>query len=340
VKAPAFWWHGDGGWQATLLAPVGALYGLLAARRMNRAGRDAGLPVICIGNFVAGGAGKTPLALLVGRKLLRAGCEPAFLSRGYGGRLAGPLVVDPDVHGAADVGDEPLLLDAVATAIVARDRRLGAELAASLGAGAIVMDDGLQNPALAKTLTLAAVDGARGIGNGRCIPAGPLRAPLAAQLALVDAMVLIGEGEAGETLAVSARALGKPVLRADLEPDGQVAAALQGRRVLAFAGIGRPDKFFATLRRVGADLVETRAYGDHAPLSLAQIRDLTETARRENLALVTTAKDHARMAGRPDCAELAAATTVLPVTLTLRGEDDARMDALLMAALAKSQKAI
>ncbi len=340
MKAPAFWWQGDGGWRAALLAPVAALYGLLAARRMNRPGRDTGVPVICIGNFVAGGAGKTPLALLIGDKLEQAGHRPAFLSRGYGGRLAGPLVVDRDTHDARDVGDEPLLLDAVATTVVSRDRDHGARLAVSLGAGAIVMDDGLQNPALAKTLTLAAVDAATGIGNGRCLPAGPLRAPLAVQLARVDALVLIGAGQAGETLAATAGALGKPVLRADLEPDEQAAAALQGRRVLAFAGIGRPDKFFETLRQVGADLVETRSFGDHAPLRPAQIRDLTETARRENLALVTTAKDHARMAGRPDCAELAAATTVLPVKLTLRGGDDARLDELLMAALAKSQKAI
>jgi tetraacyldisaccharide 4'-kinase len=310
-------------------------YGCLAARRMERTGRDAGLPVICVGNFVAGGAGKTPLALLIGHKLLERGVKPAFLTRGFGGRLAGPLVVDRDTLSARDVGDEPMLLDAVATTIVSRDRYQGACLAQALGAAAIVMDDGLQNPALAKTLTLAAVDAASGIGNGRCLPAGPLRAPLARQLKRINALVLIGEGEAGEAVAATAMAHGKQVLRADLRPDAEAVGMLDGRRVLAFAGIGRPEKFFATLRETGAELVQTRSFGDHAPLTSAQVRDLLETARRDHLLLVTTAKDQARMTGRPDYAELADATAVVPVTLVMRAGDEARFGALLAAALAK-----
>jgi tetraacyldisaccharide 4'-kinase len=180
---------------------------------------------------------------------------------------------------------------------------------------------------------------ASGIGNGRCLPAGPLRAPLAAQLALVDALVLIGDGQAGEMLVPRAQALGKPVLRADLQPDAQAAAMLKGRRVLAFAGIGRPEKFFATLGQIGAEVVEARAFGDHAPLTPAQICDLTDAAQRQNLLLVTTAKDRARMAGRADCVELMAEAAVLPVRLALREGDDARLDALLAAALAKSRAA-
>src|SRR5271170_5688472 len=189
MREPAFWWQPGSG---ALLSPLGGIYGIVAALRMQSKGRRAGVPVICLGNFTVGGAGKTPAALAVGRLLLAAHERPFFLSRGYGGRLAGPVRVDPAVHTAAAVGDEPLLLARLAPTIVARDRLAGAEAARRAGAGVIVMDDGFQNPALTKDLAILLVDGRRGIGNGRVIPAGPLRAPLETQISEADALVVVG----------------------------------------------------------------------------------------------------------------------------------------------------
>lgn len=335
MKAPAFWWR-EGDWRATLLAPAGALYGAFAARRLRRPGIEAGLPVICIGNLVAGGAGKTPLALAVAQRLIAQGERVAFLSRGYGGRLPGPVVVDAATHDAAAVGDEPLLLDALATTIVSRDRVAGARLARDLGASVVVMDDGLQNPALHKTLCLAAVDAATGIGNGRCLPAGPLRAPLDSQLPHVDALMLIGRGAAGEALAARA---GKPVLRGWLEPDAAAAALFSGRKVLAFAGIGRPEKFFDTLRDCGAELVRTRAFSDHAPLAASDAMALLAEAEAQGLLPVTTEKDAARMRGVPHLAALAAATATLPVTLCLDAPSEEALAALLADAVAGTPSA-
>ena len=256
MRAPAFWWTPGPGMIAWLLAPVGWIWGRVAARRMGLPGETLAAPVICIGNFVVGGAGKTPVALAVADLLRRGGRRPAFLSRGHGGSLgASPVAVEAAHHGAADIGDEPLLLARHAPTIVARDRVAGARAALSAGADVIVMDDGLQNPALAKRLTIAVVDAGVGVGNGLCLPAGPLRAPLNPQWALADAIVLVGDGAAGDQVARAAHDHGKTVFRARLAPDAAAAADLAGRKVLAFAGIGRPEKFFATLAEIGADIV-------------------------------------------------------------------------------------
>ncbi|BCM82571.1 tetraacyldisaccharide 4'-kinase [Methylobacterium indicum] len=309
-QAPGFWWRETSSPAARLLAPVGHVYGALSARRMARAGTGVPAPVVCIGNFSLGGAGKTPTALAVAGLLHGLGRRPAFLSRGYGGRLAGPVRVDPARHGAAEVGDEPLLLARAHPTIVARDRVAGARACLTEGADVVVMDDGLQNPGLAKDLSIAVFDGAVGLGNGRVFPAGPLRAPAAAQWPRIDAALVIGGGAPGERLLAEARARGLPALRGRLVPDPAAAAALAGRPVLAFAGIGRPQKFFASLRDLGADLRETRAFPDHHAFTAAQIDALVAEAARTNLLLVTTEKDRVRLPG-----DLAVAT--LPVVLAL-----------------------
>lgn len=310
IRAPGFWWREDPAPAARLLAPIGAVYGALAARRMARAGATAACPVVCIGNFTLGGAGKTPTALAVAGLLRDLGRRPAFLSRGYGGRLAGPVQVDPARHGAADVGDEPLLLARTAPAIVARDRVAGARACLAAGADVVVMDDGLQNPSLAKTLAIAVVDGAVGLGNGRVCPAGPLRAPAEAQWGHVHAVLTIGEGAAGAAVLAEARERGLPALRGRLVPDPAAAERLRGRPVLAFAGIGRPDKFFASLREIGAELHGTRAFPDHHAFTAAQIDALAAEAATRGLLLVTTEKDRVRL---PETLPVA----TLPVGLVL-----------------------
>ncbi|MGE3149917.1 MAG: tetraacyldisaccharide 4'-kinase [Pseudorhodoplanes sp.] len=325
MRDPAFWWRKPG-LASRLLAPVAAIYGAVAARRMARPGYRARIPVFCIGNFTLGGAGKTPTALAVARLLIAAGERPFFLSRGYGGALAGPLRVEPATHRAADIGDEPLLLARMAPTIVARDRKAGAEMAQASGASLIIMDDGLQNPSLEKDLSLAVVDGRRGIGNGSVFPAGPLRAPLAQQIAHVDAVLLVGGG----TMPGHDR----PVFTARLEPDPDAAASLQGKTILAFAGIGDPQKFFETLSAIGARPGATESFPDHHRYSRTDTERLLKRAARDKLILVTTEKDLARMAGDPDCAALWRAAQVLPVTLA--PDDESAFRKFVLAKIGKS----
>src|SRR5215813_6695287 len=261
MRDPAFWWA-ERGTAATMLSPLGACYGAIAARRMVRPGRKAPVPVICVGNFTLGGAGKTPTSIALAQLLLESGPYPFFLSRGYGGRVAGPVQVEH--QRAFEVGDEPLLLRRIAPTIVAHDRPAGARAAAIAGADAIVMDDGLQNPSVEKDLAIAVIDGRRGIGNGRIFPAGPLRAPLEAQLDHIDAVLLVGApGRAAEGAIAAAERRGVPVLRGDLHPVADAAAALVGRPVLAFAGIADPDKFFATLDAHGIPAAIRKPFPDH-----------------------------------------------------------------------------
>ncbi len=314
MRAPAFWWKEGPTPTARLLWPIGAIYGALTARRMRRAGVACGPPIICVGNFVAGGAGKTPTAIAVAQALLAQGRRPMFLSRGYGSGVSAPRLVDRARDRAADVGDEPLLLAAIAPCIVAADKIAGAQACVAAGAQVIVMDDGLQNPALTKALRIAVVDGAVGVGNGLCVPAGPLRAPLGAQWPHVDALVVIGEGAPGEAIAREAEALGKTVLRGLLAPDPGMAMGLAGREVIAFAGIGRPEKFFDTLRALGADIIETEAFPDHHAFTPREIAGLQARAKRRGAALVTTEKDAMRLGPAAD------QLLTLPVRLTLAEE--------------------
>ena len=323
MREPRFWWR-ETGTAATLLAPLGAAYGAVAAWRMGWAGRRANIPVLCVGNLTLGGAGKTPTAITVGRLLTQAGLHPFFLSRGYGGQLAGPVLVNPAVHGAADVGDEPLLLARVAPTMVARDRLAGALAAQAAGANVIVMDDGFQNPSLVKHCAILVVDSHRGIGNGHVFPAGPLRAPLDAQLARADAMVVIGDGRAAAGLIASATGRHIPVFPANLEPNADDIAAIGRRPVLGFAGIGDPDKFFATLAGAGIDVRVKRPFPDHHVYTAADAASLLAQVAQSGLLPVTTEKDMARLAGRPETAELAAAARALAVTLRFADSDSFR----------------
>jgi tetraacyldisaccharide 4'-kinase len=322
MREPPFWWR-QGGTAAAMLAPFAVVYGAVAARRMARKGSTAGVPVVCVGNPTVGGAGKTPTALAVARMLAADGETPVFLTRGYGGRIAGPVRVDPVQHRAADVGDEPLLLARVAPTIVAHDRVAGARAAVAAGASVIVMDDGFQNPALAKDFSVLVVDGRRGIGNGWAIPAGPLRAPLGAQLDRAQALIVVGEGGAPNVMdEVRQRAL--PVFGAKLAPDSAFIASLAGKRVLAFAGIGDPEKFFATLRAQDVTVAAARGFDDHHRYTRADAQGLCAEAERDGLNLVTTEKDLVRMQGDDDVVSLARQSRALPVTLTLDDDDGFR----------------
>jgi tetraacyldisaccharide 4'-kinase len=332
MREPAFWWR-EVGIAARLLAPLAAVYGAVAGWRLRQPGVRAGVPVVCIGNLTVGGAGKTPTALAVARMLEAAGEQPAFLTRGYGGALAGPLLVDPARQRAVDVGDEPLLLTRTAPTIVARDRALGARMAVAAGAGVIVMDDGFQNPSLAKDFSVLIVDGRRGIGNARVIPAGPLRAPLAQQLARAHALIVVGTTSAPVTeLIAQAQARGIPVFAARLAPDESFIAALGRGRVLAFAGIGDPEKLFATLAEAGIAVAATRSFPDHHRYTDTEAQALCDDADRDGLVLVTTEKDLARLTGDESAAQLATLAHALPVTLAF--DDEARFRSLLLERIA------
>src|SRR5438270_1342714 len=257
MREPAFWYRPPS-WKSHLLTPLGALYGAIAAQRLQRRGFDAGIPVFCVGNYHLGGAGKTPTVLALARMVRDLGEAPVVLSRGYGGRLHGPVMVDPARHVAADVGDEPLMLSQTVPVTVARDRMSGVALARSQGATVILMDDGFQNPAIAKDASLIVIDSDRGLGNGRVFPAGPLRAPLPPQLERTDALIVVGDGTAAKTVAAAIAARGKPVLSAHLRADDASLAPLRGKRVLAFAGIGDPIRVFRTLRANGIEVILER----------------------------------------------------------------------------------
>ncbi len=326
MREPAFWWR-KAGLAAGLLAPVAACYGAIAARRMLRQGTHAGVPVLCVGNFTHGGSGKTPAVIWLANMLQAAGERVFCLSRGYGGSLAGPQRVDPDSDGAAEVGDEALLLARVAPTVIARDRVAGAQAAAEAGASVIVMDDGLQNASLAKDFTLAVVDGRRGFGNARVFPSGPLRAPLTAQLKRSDALLIIGDSEG--TRAMTSAAL--PVFHGRLLADPAAVADLKARKVLAFAGIGDPEKFFASASAAGIAIIQRKPFADHHRYSAAEAAALIGAAEAGGLTLLTTEKDRARMTDEPALAALAARVHVLPVTLAVDEADALR--ALVLAKL-------
>jgi tetraacyldisaccharide 4'-kinase len=296
MREPAFW-HAPKSWKSHLLRPLGALYGTIAAQRLRRKGFDAGVPVLCVGNYHVGGAGKTPTVLALAKLLRELGETPVVLSRGYGGKRRGPLMVDPSRHSAADVGDEPLMLAAHLPVAVSRDRVNGVALARSQRASVILMDDGFQNPSIAKDASLIVIDSDRGLGNGLVFPAGPLRAPLNPQLERTDALVVVGNGAASEAVAAKVAAQDGLVFPAHLEPDAASIAKLNGRRVLAFAGIGDPQRFFRTLRAAGIEVARERTFADHHPFSESEIESLVAEAKREGLMLVTTEKDFARLRG-------------------------------------------
>jgi tetraacyldisaccharide 4'-kinase len=317
MRAPAFW-AGGGGVMPLLLAPFSALYAQATARRMARPGWQAPVPVICCGNATAGGAGKTTVALDIGRRLADRGVAAHFLLRGYGGTTKGPLLVDPATHDSTLVGDEALLLADVRPTWVSADRAAGARAAIAGNARAIVMDDGLQNPGLAKDLSLLIIDGGFGFGNGQIIPAGPLREPVAAAAARCQAAVLIGEDETG---ALAQLPPGMRVLRAKLVA-GPEAEMLRGQPVFAFCGIANPRKFFATLQESGAILAGRESFGDHYQYDAGEIQDLLAQAEAARALLVTTKKDFVRVPPQ-------FRSRVTVVTVALQWEESAQIEGLL-----------
>jgi tetraacyldisaccharide 4'-kinase len=337
---PSWWYSDPPSALAVCLQPVGALYGWVSKARFARVEPyRSRLPVVCVGNLTAGGTGKTPLTIYLCEHCKVAGHEPVVLTRGYGGRIAGPYWVNAKLDTASAVGDEALLLARTAPTHVARNRPAGARAIESgpHPVTLIVMDDGLQNPGLVKDLTLAVVDGWRGLGNGRVIPAGPLRAPLDFQLDLTDA-VIVNEPAGSEETEITAwlrRRFAGPVLRASVVPAGDP-SWLTDARVVAWAGIGAPQRFFSLLARLGAQLAKTVAFRDHQPVAEKDARALLEAARQLDAMLVTTEKDLARLTGAAGLPrELASACRVLPVKLQFAEADAERLSVLLDAALAQ-----
>lgn len=335
-EAPPFWWK-KGDPRAWLLSPASLIYGYFAGRRMRYARRaEIDAPVICVGNFTVGGAGKTPTVITLARAAKARGLKPGVLSRGYGGSMDRTTVVDADHHRARDVGDEPLLIAREALTVISRKRLEGARLLVEKGADLIIMDDGFQSAALRFDYALMVIDSVRGIGNGFLVPAGPVRAPTTLQLAHASALLKLGQGEGADRFIRIAARAGKPVYEGMVEPVGD-ADVIEGKRVLAFAGIADPEKFYRTVEQLGAEIAAKRGFGDHQHLTADEIDDILSTADRDDLAIVTTAKDAVRLRGQNGRArELAEKITVIDVEMAFDSPTTPRL--IIDSALANFRK--
>ena len=321
MRAPAHW--DRDGLLARALSPLGRLYAAATSRRVRREGLRLPVPVISVGNLTAGGTGKTPVVVDLLQRLGGMGLRAHVVTRGHGGRLPGPVRVDPRHHGADEVGDEPLLLAARGPVWVARDRAAGGRAAVEAGAQALILDDAHQNPALRKDLSLVVVDAETGFGNGFCIPAGPLREPVATGLSRADLAVVLGPPAMRRTRLA---ALGRlPVVEGELVPHGD-GPDWAGMRVLAFAGIGRPEKFFATLRALGAEVVRAVPLADHRPLGEGLMRGLAAEADALGVRLVCTEKDAVRLSPHRR-------TGVLTLPVRIEWADDRPLRAALESVL-------
>ncbi|MBT6205588.1 MAG: tetraacyldisaccharide 4'-kinase [Alphaproteobacteria bacterium] len=320
MRRPAFW--DEGGIMPALLWPFSCIWTLATRHRQaSNTAQRAGVPVICVGNVTAGGGGKTPTCIALAERLTSQGWQPHVLSRGYGGRLKGPVKVDPESHTARDVGDEPLLIARHGPVWIGADRLASAARAVADGADLLIMDDGLQNPSLARELVLLVIDGPAGLGNGRVIPAGPLREPLGDALAKTHAVLLVGSDphRLGERLAASV----SPILHADIRPRAG-ALVFQGEPVYAFAGIARPEKFFATLNDLGAVVLKTRSFPDHHVFDPMTVTTMLEEAVAMGARLVTTEKDWVRL-------DAATRPLVEPVPVDMVFADTGALDDVVLA---------
>lgn len=323
MRAPDFWSHtavsAVDRFLATALSPIGSIYGAVTVSRATRKPLwQAPVPVICVGNAVMGGAGKTQVCLDLARRLADSNRTVHVLSRGYGGRLTGPLRVDAQFHRAAEVGDEALVLARHAPTWIGADRTATARAAADAGAGLIIMDDGFQNPALAKDLNLLVIDGGYGFGNGRVCPAGPLREPAASAFARTDAVCVIGTP--GPAMPAIPDEL--PVFQARIRPDPSM-ASLEGKKVIAFAGIGRPEKFFDSLSEAGADIRKTIGYPDHYQFLDHELNFLLQSAEESGAEVVTTEKDHARLSDEYR-------NRIVPFPVVLEWDDAAALERFIL----------
>ncbi len=334
-EAPPFWWEKPN-WQAWLISPLGYLWGRAAAHRMaSTAGESVSVPVICVGNFIVGGGGKTPTAIALAKHARKLKLIPGILSRGYGGAVTETTLVKPGEHNAHDVGDEPLLHAAHAKTVVSSDRVNGARLLIAQGCDVIIMDDGFQNPSLAKDFSLVAVDAKRGVGNGFTMPAGPMRVPLREQILHADSALVIGSGEAGDTIIRKLARSGKPVFHARMNVIGKTRWAKQ--EVIAFAGIADPEKFYTSLSEVGVKVIERQSFGDHHVYNEEECKELIATAKKKKLSLVTTEKDHIRLIGSgPAQTRLAKAAQAIAVELVF--EDPATLDRIFEVAIRNCER--
>jgi len=285
MKTPSYW--ASPNLLATLLLPLGKVYAAATALRMRKKPRKADKPVICIGNLTAGGTGKTPTATAIAKLLQKKGFNPYFVSRGYGGTLQN-VIVNPQQHSAKEVGDEPLLLSRQAKVSINAERYLAAQKAIADGADVIIMDDGFQNPTLFKDISLLVFDGSFGLGNGYPVPAGPLRENIQDGLKRADAAIILGQ----DRFMLCQKLQQIPTFYGRIIPQKPQDTS---RRAIAFAGIGRPEKFYASLQECNIKLCQTVNFPDHHFYTASELNDIISKARELDADIYTTAKDYVKI---------------------------------------------